>query len=162
MVKIRLARRGRKGRPFYNIVIADARAPRDGRFIEKVGTYDPVAGSGCAHIKADRLVTWLFQGAQPTDTVRRLCTLGGVMLVKHLMEGVKKGDITKTIAHERFSLWEKMVEKRVKKRVEVSSSVEVDSLIETVVAAKAKSKAKTATTAKKAKAKTVSGENIGG
>jgi small subunit ribosomal protein S16 len=157
MVKIRLARRGRKGKPFYNIVIADARAPRDGRFIEKVGTYDPVAGSGCANIKADRVVTWLFQGAQPTDTVRRLCTLGGVMLVKHLMEGVKKGAITKTIAQERFSLWKKMVEKRVKKRIEVSSSVDVTSLIESVSATQAK-----ATTAgKKAKNKAQGGDVIG-
>ena len=89
--KIRLARHGRKGRPFYHVVIADSRAPRDGRYIEKIGTYNPNTNPATIDLKFDRALYWLMTGAQPTDTASRILSYKGVLLKKHLLEGVKKG-----------------------------------------------------------------------
>jgi small subunit ribosomal protein S16 len=106
-VKIRLARRGRKKRAMYDIVVADARAPRDGRFIEKLGTYNPNTNPASVFLKVDSAVKWLFNGAQPTDTTRTLLQREGVLLRKHLQVGVLKGAITQEVSDTRFEEWKK-------------------------------------------------------
>ena len=130
MVKIRLSRKGRIHKPFYYIVVADVRAPRDGRFLEKVGTYNPMTSPSSIHVKIDRVLAWLSKGAQPTDSVRKLCSTGGVMLLKHLIEGVEKGAIDKKVAHRRLAYWRTMVEKRTKKRNVFTSNISLESLID--------------------------------
>ncbi len=104
-VKIRLARRGRKKKAIYDIVVADARAPRDGRFIEKIGQYDPNTTPAGVSIKNDRALHWLLVGAQPTDTTRKILSVEGAMLQKHLQVGVIKGAITQEVADERYNKW---------------------------------------------------------
>jgi len=104
-VKIRLARRGRKKRPMYDIVVADARAPRDGRFIEKLGIYNPNTNPAEVTLNLDSAVKWLFNGAQPTDTARTLLRKEGALLRKHLQIGVIKGAITQEVADQRFEAW---------------------------------------------------------
>ena len=105
MVKIRLARRGRKKRALYDVVVADAKAPRDGRFIEKIGTYDPNTNPATILIDEDTALEWLLNGAQPTDTVRAMLSYKGVLLKKHLQIGVNKGAITQEEADRKFEEW---------------------------------------------------------
>ena len=105
MVRIRLARRGRKKAATYDIVVADARAPRDGRFIEKLGTYNPNTNPATVLLNGEKAVKWLLNGAQPTDTTRSILSHEGVMLRKHLQVGVNKGSITQEVADERFAAW---------------------------------------------------------
>ncbi|MCU0341542.1 MAG: 30S ribosomal protein S16 [Spirosomaceae bacterium] len=105
MVRIRLARRGRKKAAMYDIVVADARAPRDGRFIEKLGTYNPLTTPAKVVLNVDKAVKWLLNGAQPTDTTRSILSHEGVMLKKHLQVGVNKGAITQEVADARFDAW---------------------------------------------------------
>jgi small subunit ribosomal protein S16 len=104
-VKIRLARRGRKKAATYDIVVADARAPRDGRFIEKLGTYNPQTNPATINYDADRAFYWMMTGAQPTDTVRAMLSYRGVLYRRHLQLGVDKGAITQEVADQRFSAW---------------------------------------------------------
>ena len=101
-VKIRLARRGRKKRAMYDVVIADARAPRDGRFIEKIGTYDPNTNPASINLDNDKAFQWLMNGAQPTDTVKAMLSYRGLMLKKHLQIGVIKGALTQEEADKKF------------------------------------------------------------
>ena len=103
--KIRLQRHGRKGYAFYSIVIADVRAPRDGKFTEKIGTYNPNTNPATVDLKFDRALYWLGVGAQPTDTVRNILSREGVYLMKHLMGGVKKGAFDEATAQVRFNAW---------------------------------------------------------
>lgn len=102
---MRLQRRGHKGYAFYSIVIADSRAPRDGRFIEKVGTYNPNTHPSTVDLDFDRALYWLNVGAQPTDTVRNILSHEGVLLMKHLQGGVKKGAFTEEEAQTKFNAW---------------------------------------------------------
>ncbi|MDR2562683.1 MAG: 30S ribosomal protein S16 [Prevotellaceae bacterium] len=104
-VKIRLARRGKKDFAFYHIVAADSRAPRDGRFIEKLGVYNPNSNPATIELNMDRALYWLDCGAQPTDTCRSILSYKGVLLRKHLLIGVKKGAITLEVADQRFNAW---------------------------------------------------------
>ncbi len=104
-VKIRLARRGRKKKAIYDIVVADARAPRDGRFIEKLGIYNPGTNPAFIVLESDKAVDWLLKGAQPTDTARSILQHEGVLLRKHLQVGVLKGAITQEVADSRFEEW---------------------------------------------------------
>ncbi|MBE9460814.1 30S ribosomal protein S16 [Dyadobacter subterraneus] len=104
-VKIRLARRGRKQKAIYDIVIADARAPRDGRFIEKIGSYNPGTNPSSVVLDTAKAVDWLLKGAQPTDTARSILHHEGVMLRKHLQVGVIKGAIGQDVANARFEEW---------------------------------------------------------
>jgi len=104
-VKIRLARRGRKKAATYDIVVADARAPRDGRFIEKLGTYNPNTNPATINYDADRAFYWMMTGAQPTDTVRAMLSYRGVLYRRHLQLGVDKGAITQDVADQRFDAW---------------------------------------------------------
>lgn len=111
-VKMRLQRHGKKGRPFYHIVIADGRAPRDGKFIEKIGTYNPVMQPAEIDLNFDKALKWLDNGAQPTDTVRAILSYKGVMYKKHLLIGVKKGAMTLEQAEAKFQAW--AIEKEAK------------------------------------------------
>ncbi|QRR03869.1 30S ribosomal protein S16 [Dyadobacter sandarakinus] len=104
-VKIRLARRGRKKKAIYDIVVADARAPRDGRFIEKLGIYNPNSNPASIVLESSKAVDWLLKGAQPTDTAKSILQHEGVMLRKHLQVGVNKGAITQEVADARFEEW---------------------------------------------------------
>ena len=103
--KIRLQRRGRKNYAFYQIVVADSRAPRDGKFIERVGSYNPNTNPATVDLKFDRALYWLQVGAQPTDTVRNILSREGVCLKKHLLEGVKKGAFDEAAAEAKFNAW---------------------------------------------------------
>lgn len=104
-VKIRLRRGGRKKSPFYSIVAADSRAPRDGKFLEKIGTYNPMTNPATINVDVDAALKWMENGAQPTDTVRALLSYKGVMYKKHLMRGVKKGAFSAEEAEVKFTAW---------------------------------------------------------
>ncbi|WP_116127973.1 30S ribosomal protein S16 [Lewinella sp. IMCC34183] len=104
-VKIRLQRKGRRKRPFYHIVIADARAPRDGKFIEKIGTYNPMTVPATIELDRSAAYDWLVKGAQPTDTVRAILRFKGVLYRKHLMRGVAKGALSQEEADQKYEEW---------------------------------------------------------
>ena len=103
--KIRLQRHGKKGKPFYYIVVADARAPRDGRFIERVGSYNPNTNPATIDINFEKTLEWVNNGAQPTDTCRAILSYKGVLYKKHLQGGVKKGALTTEQAETKFAEW---------------------------------------------------------
>ena len=111
-VKIRLARHGKKGYAFYHIVVADSRAPRDGKFIEKIGTYNPNTNPATIDLNFDKALEWLQKGAQPTDTCRAILSYKGVMYKKHLLGGVAKGAFDEAAADAKFEKW--MSEKAAK------------------------------------------------
>ena len=111
--KIRLQRHGKKRKPFYHIVIADARAKRDGKYIEKIGTYNPTTNPATIDLKFDRAMSWLQTGAQPTDTVRALLSYTGVMYKNHLNKGVAKGALTEAAADKKFEAWMKEKEAKI-------------------------------------------------
>lgn len=103
--KIRLARHGKKGYPVYHIVVADARSPRDGKFIEKLGTYNPNTNPATVELNIESAVKWIGTGAQPTDTARALLSYKGVMYKHHLNGGIKKGALTQEQADAKFEKW---------------------------------------------------------
>jgi small subunit ribosomal protein S16 len=121
-VKIRLQRKGRKKAPFYHIVVADARSPRDGKFIQKIGTYNPMTIPATINLNNDAAYEWLEKGAQPTDTARAILSFKGVMYKKHLMRGVKKEALSLEQAEAKYQEWisakNQKVEKRIEKRKE--------------------------------------------
>ncbi len=116
-VKIRLARRGRKKLAIYDVVVADARAPRDGRFIEKLGLYNPNTNPATIEINEDKALNWVLKGAKPTDTVRAMLSYRGIMLKKHLQIGVQKGAITQEEADKKFEEWSKNKEEKITSKV---------------------------------------------
>lgn len=103
--KIRLQRHGKKGKPFYYIVVADARAPRDGRFIERLGSYNPNTNPATIDINFDKTLDWVNDGAQPTDTCRAILSYKGVLYKKHLQGGLKKGALTEEQVESKFQAW---------------------------------------------------------
>ena len=103
--KIRLQRHGKKGKPFYYIVVADSRAPRDGRFIERIGSYNPNTNPATIDINFDKTFEWVNNGAQPTDTCRAILSYKGVLYKKHLQGGVTKGALTQDQADTKFAEW---------------------------------------------------------
>lgn len=117
-VKIRLQRKGRKKRPFYHIVVADARAPRDGRFIEKLGTYNPLTKPATIDLDRDKAFDWLLKGAQPTETARAILRFKGIYYRKHLMRGVKKGALTQEQADKMYQDWIEAKEAKITARFE--------------------------------------------
>ena len=121
-VKIRLQRKGRKKRPFYHIVVADARAPRDGRFIEKLGVYNPMTSPATIDLDRDKAYEWLTKGAQPTDTVRAILRFKGVLYKKHLMRGVKKGALTVEEADAKYKEWIADKESKITARIEQTAA----------------------------------------
>ena len=120
--KIRLTRHGKKGKPFYHIVVADGRAPRDGRFIEKIGTYNPITKPADIVLDIDKALDWLNKGAQPTDTVRAILSFKGVMYKNHLLKGVKKGALTEEQAEIKFQAWLKEKEAKIAGKISETES----------------------------------------
>lgn len=112
-VKIRLARKGRKKLAYYHVVVADSRSPRDGRFIEKIGIYNPITDPATIEINFEKALGWLQKGAQPTETCRAILKYKGVMMKKHLLEGVKKGAFDEAEADRRFNEWLKGKEEKI-------------------------------------------------
>jgi small subunit ribosomal protein S16 len=162
-VRMRLQRHGKKGNPFYHIVIADGRAPRDGKFIEKIGTYNPITKPAEIVLNIDKAIKWLNNGAQPSDTVRAVLSFKGVLYKNHLIKGIAKGALTQEQADVKFNEWvaakeaklsgsktaEKLASKEdLKKRLEAETKVN-----EAKAAAIADKKAKAIAALKKAEEK---------
>jgi small subunit ribosomal protein S16 len=125
MVKIRLARRGRKKLAMYDVVVADARAPRDGRFIEKIGTYNPLTVPATIELNDEKAFQWLMNGAQPSDTLKAVLSYRGIMLKKHLQIGVIKGALTQEQADAKLQEWVKAKTTKIEaKRDKLSESKE--------------------------------------
>ena len=147
--KIRLQRHGRKGYAFYPIVIADSRAPRDGKFIERIGSYNPNTNPATISLDFDRALYWVEVGAQPTDTVRSILSREGVMLMKHLRGGVRKGAFSEEEAQHRFNAWKLSHDKAdaaVKAKLDAKAEADAKARME---AEEEKNRAKGAEVAKK-------------
>ena len=117
-VKMRLQRHGSKKRPFYFIVVADSRSPRDGKFIQKLGTYNPLTVPATIQIDRQKALEWLHKGAQPTDTVRRILSFKGVLYLKHLLRGVSLGLFDEAAAMQKFTKWSEEHDAEFAKRQE--------------------------------------------
>lgn len=141
-VKIRLARRGRKKQAIYDVVVADARAPRDGRFIEKIGTYNPNTNPASININNERALTWLLNGAQPTDTVKAMLSYRGIMLKKHLQIGVLKGAITQEQADAKFSTWLGEKDSKIADKSDKLATAKADARSKALAAETAKNQAR--------------------
>lgn len=125
-VKIRLQRHGKKGKPFFHIVVADSRARRDGRFIEKLGVYNPVTNPATIELNVDSAVKWLNNGAQPTDTARAILSYKGALYKKHLQGGVAKGAFDEAEAEKRFNAWLEEKEAKVQGKKDSLSTAKAD------------------------------------
>ncbi len=125
-VKIRLARRGRKKKPYYHIIVADSRAPRDGRFIEQIGSYNPMTKPATIDLDRDKALDWLMKGAQPTDTARAILRFKGVLYRKHLLRGVKKGALTMDEADKLYQEHIESREAKIAARFELSKKEKED------------------------------------
>ena len=126
-VKIRLARKGRKRTAFYHIVVADSRSPRDGRYIERIGNYNPRTNPATIELDFDKALGWLQKGALPTETCRAILSYKGVLLKKHLLEGVKKGAFDEAEANRRFEAWMKQNEEKIEsKKSSIEKSKDAD------------------------------------
>ena len=129
-VKIRLQRHGKKGKPFFHIVAADARSPRDGKFIERIGSYNPNTNPATIVLDTNKAVTWLNNGAQPTDTARAILSYKGVLYKTHLDKGVKKGALTQEQADEKFNAWSDSKDAKIQAKRDGLSSVKEQALAE--------------------------------
>lgn len=125
-VKIRLQRHGKKAAAFYHIVIADGRAPRDGKFIEKIGTYNPTTNPATIVLDNDKALSWLQNGAQPTDTCRAILSYKGVMYRNHLKGGIAKGALTQEQADAKFAKWEIEKEGKISGKITKLDSAKKD------------------------------------
>ncbi|MCX6230779.1 MAG: 30S ribosomal protein S16 [Bacteroidetes bacterium] len=162
-VRMRLQRHGKKGMPFYHIVIADGRAPRDGKFIEKIGTYNPITKPAEIVLNIDKAVKWLNNGAQPSDTVRAILSYKGVLYKNHLLKGVAKGALTQEQADVKFNEWVESKEAKisgVKTALKIAGKDDIKKRLEAEVKANeakataiADKKAKELAAAQKAEAK---------
>ena len=135
-VKIRLARRGRKRLAKFDVVVADSRSPRDGKFIEKIGTYDPLTIPATINLDEERAFAWLMNGAQPSDTVRAMLSYRGVMFKRHLQVGVIKGAITQEQADQKLAEWKAQKDQKIQSKKDNVSKTKAD-------AAKARKEAET-------------------
>lgn len=147
--KIRLQRHGKKGRPFYHIVIADSRAPRDGKFIEKIGTYNPITSPATIDLQLDKAVNWLQNGAQPTDTVRSILSYTGALMKNHLLNGVRKGALTEAEVEVKFQAWLKQKEEKIQAGKSAKEEAKRAAKNERLATEKAVSEARAAEIAKK-------------
>jgi len=120
-VKIRLARRGRKKLAKFDVVVADARAPRDGRFIEKIGTYDPLTNPATIDLNEDKAFQWIMNGAQPTDTVKAMLSYRGIMFRKHLAIGVAKGALKQEDADKKLADWKQAKDAKIQNKKDTLS-----------------------------------------
>ncbi len=143
-VKIRLQRHGKKGKPFYWIVAADARSKRDGKYLEKLGIYDPNKNPAIIELNLDGTVKWLNNGAQPTDTARAILSYKGVMLKKHLAGGVKKGALTEEEAEKKFQAWLDVKAAKVASKVDGLAKTKADTESKALEAEKAVNEARIA------------------
>ena len=143
-VKIRLQRHGKKGKPFYWIVAADARAKRDGRFLEKLGTYNPNTNPATVNLDVDGAVKWLQNGAQPTDTAKTILSYKGAMLKNHLVGGVRKGALTEEQAEEKFQAWLEEKAGKVASKEENVAKVKTEAKAKALEAEKAVNEARVA------------------
>ena len=141
--KIRLQRHGKKRYPFYHVVIADSRAPRDGKFIEKLGTYNPNTNPATIEIDFDGALNWMKKGAQPTDTVRALLSYKGVIFKNHLDKGVVKGAFTQEEADKKFAAWSEEKETKVNSKKDKLKS-DLDAVAKKALAAETEANAKRA------------------
>ena len=148
-VKIRLQRHGRKGYAYYHIVISDSKAPRDGKFIERIGSYNPNTNPATIDLKFERALYWLQTGAQPTDTTRNILSNEGVMLKKHLLEGAKKGAFDASEVDVRFEAWKTTKDSSVSKTKEQLTAEKQADLKARFIAETEVNKAKAAEVAKK-------------
>ncbi len=146
-VKIRLQRHGKKGKPFYWIVAADARAKRDGRYLEKLGTYNPNTNPATINLDADGAVQWLQNGAQPTDTAKAILSYKGAMLKNHLAGGVRKGALTEEQAEAKFNAWLEEKEGKVTAKVDGLAKAKADAKAKALEAEKAVNEARIAAAA---------------
>lgn len=136
-VKIRLQRHGKKGKPFYWVVAADSKAKRDGKFLEKLGTYNPNTHPATINLEVDRSVQWLQNGAQPTDTARAILSSKGVLLKHHLVKGVRKGALTEAQVEEKFNAWLEEKEKALQAQKEGLSKAQAEAKAQALKAEKA-------------------------
>lgn len=143
-VKIRLQRHGKKGKPFYWVVAADTRAKRDGKFLEKLGTYNPNTNPAQIDIDVDASVQWLQNGAQPTETAKRLLSYTGALLKNHLVGGVNKGALTEEQLEEKFNAWLEEKKGKVESKKENLSKAEQKAKEEALAAEKAVNEARIA------------------
>ena len=143
-VKIRLQRHGKKGKPFFHIVAADARSPRDGKFIERIGSYNPNTNPATIVLDTDKAVTWLNNGAQPTDTARAILSYKGVLYKTHLNKGVKKGALTQEEADAKFNAWVDSKDAKIQAKRDGLSSVKEVALAEQLKAERAVNEARIA------------------
>ena len=146
-VKIRLQRHGKKGKPFYWIVAADSRAKRDGRYLEKLGTYNPNVNPAQIDLDVDSSVKWLNNGAQPTDTARAILSYKGVMLKKHLLGGVAKGALTEAQVEEKFAAWLAEKENKIQGKRDGLAKADADAKAKALEAEKAVNEARAAANA---------------
>ncbi|AMD85606.1 30S ribosomal protein S16 [Capnocytophaga haemolytica] len=135
-VKIRLQRHGKKGKPFYWIVAADSRAKRDGKFLEKLGTYNPVSNPAQIEINVDASIKWLKNGAQPSDTARRILSYKGVLLKYHLLGGVAKGALTEEQAEAKFQAWLEQKEGKLSSKTQQLAKAKEEARIKALAAEK--------------------------
>ncbi|WP_055442680.1 30S ribosomal protein S16 [Lacinutrix himadriensis] len=143
-VKIRLQRHGKKGKPYYWIVAADARAKRDGKYLEKLGAYNPNTNPATIDLNVDGAVTWLENGAQPTDTAKAILSYKGVLLKKHLKGGVTKGALTEEQAEAKFTAWLEEKEGKVGAKTDGLAKAEADAKAKAFEAEKAANEARIA------------------
>jgi small subunit ribosomal protein S16 len=144
-VKIRLQRHGKKGKPYYWIVAADARAKRDGKYLEKLGSYNPNSNPATVELNVDGAVKWLQNGAQPTDTAKNLLSYKGALLKNHLVGGVRKGALTEEQAEEKFNAW--LEEKTAKIQAKAEGLSDAKAKAEALAAEKAVNEARIAAAA---------------
>jgi small subunit ribosomal protein S16 len=146
-VKIRLQRHGRKGKPYYWIVAADSRAKRDGKYLEKLGIYNPNTNPASIDLDIDGAVKWLENGAQPTDTARAILSYKGALLKKHLNGGVKKGALTEEEAQAKFDAWIEEKAAKIQAKAEGISQAAADAKAKALEAEKAVNEARIAAAA---------------
>ncbi|WP_104735413.1 30S ribosomal protein S16 [Hanstruepera ponticola] len=143
-VKIRLQRHGKKGKPYYWIVAADARAKRDGKYLEKIGAYNPNTNPATIELDVDGAVKWLQDGAQPTDTARAILSYKGALLKNHLAGGVSKGALTEEQAEEKFKAWQEEKTGKVEAKTEDLAKAEAEAKAKAFEAEKAANEARIA------------------
>jgi small subunit ribosomal protein S16 len=143
-VKIRLQRHGKKGKPYYWIVAADSRSKRNGRYLEKLGAYNPNTNPATIELNVDGAVTWLQNGAQPTDTARAILSYKGAMLKNHLAGGIKKGALTEEQAEKKFEAWVKEKEAKIASKADNLEKAKADAKKKALEAERAVNEARSA------------------
>jgi small subunit ribosomal protein S16 len=146
-VKIRLQRHGKKGKPYYWIVAADSRAKRDGKYLEKLGAYNPNTNPATIELDVDGAVKWMQNGAQPTDTAKAILSYKGAMLKKHLAGGVSKGALTEEQAEEKFNAWLEEKAAKIQAKADGLSKADADAKAKALEAEKAVNEARIAAAA---------------